>query len=146
MEVWHYLYLLCGSVGLPLPFIWECGTTFIFYVPLSSAARSTHNLSGSVAQNFMSYLLRLPPRLYNDSTPPPTWVYRRQFRRLFLALSHGVQPSESADHVFNIYQHRLIFAPCSCQRSTLAYTEQFPAKLCSFDVIGCFLFIHTFRH
>jgi len=47
------------------------------------------------------------------------------------------QPSESAGHVFNVCQHRLIFATCSCQRSTLAYMEQFPAELCSFDVIGC---------
>jgi len=39
---------------------------------------------------------------------------------LFLALSHGIQPSESAGHVLNVCQHRLIVAPCSCQRSTLA--------------------------
>jgi len=58
---------------------------------------------------------------------------------LFLALSHCFQTSESVGHVFNVCEHRLVVAPCSCcQRSTLAYIEQFPAELtCSFDVIGC---------
>jgi len=68
--------------------------------------------------------------------------FSQQFRRLFLALNHRIQPSESAGHVFNVCRHCLIFTTCSYQRSSLAYMEQFPTELCSFDVIG----FHTSRH
>jgi len=59
-------------------------------------------------------------------------------QKAILALSHNVQPSESAGHVFSVCHHHLIFVTCSCKWSTLAYVKQFPAELCSLDVNGCF--------
>jgi len=108
-------------------------------------------VSGTLHAVLLSSVLDVDEACYYTSTsrtvgrrqPCYRWssAYRRRLRRLFLARSHDVQPSESAGHVF-LFVNTVRSSHLAAQQSTLAYMEQSPAELHSLDVTGCFTSEH----